>query len=352
MHSILQLIICLTLTSFLGCRDVKVKKISTSNKNIEPTSNFKINGADLEMPNKALNDSSFYGLESMNVGWIGIIPYGYTPENSSEVNYDYPFQWWGEKPKGVVKTIEIAKKRGLKIMLKPHVWISGEGWPGEFKCDTDKEWEIWEDSYHEYIMTFAKIADSLDVEIFCIGTEYRISVRERPTFWKKLIDSVRKVFHNKITYAANWDNYEKVTFWNKLDFIGIDAYFPVTNSKRPDSTELKNGFEKLSKKLNFFSDSCDQKILFTEYGFRSLDYSTSGYYKYQTEELSTNTELQAAAYKAFLSEFWNKPWIKGGFFWKYQFRTKSVLGGLNNNRYTPQYKPAQSIVSEFYSRSK
>ena len=235
-------------------------------------------------------------------------------------------------------------------MIKPHVWITGEGWPGEFKCETDQSWEIWEDSYYEYIMKFAEMADSLDVEVFCIGTEYRLAVRERTQFWERLIDSVRNVYNGKVTYAANWDNYENVTFWDKLDFIGIDAYFPITKAKHPKREELKIGFEKLSFQLKRFSDSCDRKILFTEYGFRSLDYSTSGYYKYQTDELSTNPELQADAYEAFLSVFWKESWIKGGFFWKYQFRSESELGGIKNNRYTPQFKPAQKVVSHYYGR--
>ncbi len=333
-----------------SCNDVTQEEPAQSTEKAQVKSEEKINGADLEMPNTALEASSLAGLNSMNVNWIGVIPYGYTRKDSSTVNYDYPFQWWGEKPEGVVKTIQLARSKGMKIMLKPHVWISGEGWPGEFKCESDETWKSWEDSYYDYIMKFAEMADSLDVEVFCIGTEYRIAVRDRPQFWERLIDSVRVIYNGKITYAANWDNYGKVTFWSKLDFIGIDAYFPITEAKHPKPEELKHGFEKLSLQLEQFSDSCDRQILFTEYGFRSLDYSTSGYYKYQVDELSTNPELQADAYQAFLSVFWKEPWIKGGFFWKYQFRSESELGGIKNNRYTPQFKPAQKVVSRHYSK--
>lgn len=328
------------------------KPVRSKQEKVTEQVHAKINGADLEMPDKELATSSFKKLNAMNVNWVGIIPYGYTRKNSSSVNYNYPFQWWGEKTAGVIKTIQLAKEKGLKIMLKPHVWVSGEGWPGEFTCDTEKEWEIWEHSYRDYILTFAKIADSMDVAVFCIGTEYRLSVRERSDFWVELIDAVRKVYSNKITYAANWDNYEKVSFWHKLDYVGIDAYFPITERKHPTSDELKIGFEKLANRLKKFSDSCQKKILFTEYGFRSLDYSTSGYYKHQVEELSSNTELQADAYRTFLSTFWDNSWIKGGFFWKYQFKSKHKLGGLTNNKYTPQYKPAQEVISKYYGKSK
>lgn len=335
-----------------GCSETHLEKAGSSAQKSHEQFKRKINGADLEMPNKELCATSFEQLSSMNVSWVGVIPYGYTRKNDSKVNYDHPHQWWGEQSKGVIKTIQLAREKRFKIMLKPHVWISGEGWPGEFTCDTEREWENWEQSYYDYIMRFATIAASFDVEIFCVGTEYRIAVRERVDFWNDLISDVREVYDGKITYAANWDNYANVAFWNKLDVVGIDAYFPITNTKHPQSKALKSGFKKLARRLHAFSDSCHRQILFTEYGFRSLDYSTSGYYKYQVEELSTNTELQAEAYRAFLSTFWNKEWITGGFFWKYQFKSRSALGGLENNNYTPQYKPAQKVLSNHYNRGK
>jgi hypothetical protein len=284
----------------------------------------------------------------MNIGWVAIIPYGFTRKNTSDVDYNYKYQWWGERREGVVKTIKIAQEKGVKVMLKPHVWVSGQGWAGEFSCETEHAWKIWENSYRDYILTFAHIADSMNIELFCIGTEYRIAATERPEFWKSLIDTVKTVYHNSLTYAANWDNYEKISFWNELDYIGIDAYFPVTKSQEPSKEAIKLGFEKVSAPIKKLSDSCNKKVLFTEYGFRSIDYSTSGYYKNETSELKVNPKLQADAYAAFFEIFWRKPWVEGGFFWKYQFLSEEKLGGLKNKRYTPQFKPAQEIIKKAY----
>ncbi|PHR49921.1 MAG: hypothetical protein COA32_01960 [Fluviicola sp.] len=328
-----------------GCSDKETSQKATI---VPIKKEQKLNGASLEMPNKVIKEESFQGLKAMNVDWVSVIPYAYTRKNASEVVYNYQHQWWGEREEGVIETIQLAKNQGIKVMLKPHVWISGEGWPGKFNCSSEAEWKQWEDSYSAYILRFATIADSMDVPVFCIGTEYRIAVRERPKFWSALIDSVRSVYKNKVTYAANWDNYERVSFWKQLDFIGIDAYFPITSSKHPSVDELEKGFEKLSMRLETFSDSCDQQIVFTEYGFRSLDYATSGYYKYQINELSTNPQLQANAYTTFFNTLWKEPWMLGGFFWKYQFRSEKELGGLENNKYTPQFKPAERIITENY----
>ena len=151
-----------------------------------------------------------------------------------QVSYDSDRQWWGERTEGTIKLIEYAKQENLCVMLKPHIWVLGQGWCGEFNLDTEEEWKVWENNYRSYILHFAMIADSFDVEMICIGTEYRIPARERPEYWKQLIREIKEVYKGEITYAANWDNYENISWWNQLDYIGIDAYFPIVNSQNPD----------------------------------------------------------------------------------------------------------------------
>ncbi len=46
-------------------------------------------------------------------------------------------------------------------------------------------------------------------------------------YWQELIDEVRLEFKNRLTYAANFDNYHLVGFWSDLDILGINAYFPL-----------------------------------------------------------------------------------------------------------------------------
>lgn len=337
---------------FFSCdNDSRKSPMEPSEQTVEKNNiSGKITGASLEMPREAIDSSDFSEIKKMNIEWVAVIPYGVTRKNTSTVDYNYKYQWWGERREGVIKTIKIAQKKGVKVMMKPHVWVSGEGWAGEFKCETEREWKIWENSYQDYILKFARIADSMNVELFCIGTEYRIAATKRPKFWKSLIDTVRTVYRNSLTYAANWDNYQKISFWNELDYIGIDAYFPVTQTPKPSKETIKKGFEEVSGYIKKLSDSCKREVLFTEYGFRSIDYSTSGYYKYEADELSVNPKLQADAYAAFFETFWEKNWVKGGFFWKYHFLSEDKLGGLKNKRYTPQFKPAQETIRKAYRK--
>ena len=62
--------------------------------------------------------------------------------------------------------------------------------------------------------------------------------------WRLIIATVRRYFEGTLTYAANWTDYEKVPFWDALDVIGIQAYFPLLeDGKRatPVSTGARMG---------------------------------------------------------------------------------------------------------------
>lgn len=47
------------------------------------------------------------------------------------------------------------------------------------------------------------------------------------TGWRRLIARVREIFPGRLTYAANFDQYPMVGFWDALDLIGLNAYFPL-----------------------------------------------------------------------------------------------------------------------------
>ena len=46
--------------------------------------------------------------------------------------------------------------------------------------------------------------------------------------WRQLIHDVRQVYDGPVTYAAHWDKeFSRIAFWDALDVIGINAYFPL-----------------------------------------------------------------------------------------------------------------------------
>ncbi|MFT5860519.1 MAG: hypothetical protein ACI865_002632 [Flavobacteriaceae bacterium] len=344
------LVLFVSLFSFFACVQQKDVPIVVEKSNGESVAvSTKIAGANLENPGRKIQDGGLDDLLDANVGWVAIIPYGYTERGDSKVQFNYNGdQWWGESLEGTIGLIEIAQKAGLKTMIKPHVWVVGDGWPGDFKLNSDKRWKEWEVSYHTYIMEHAKVADSLNVDLFCIGTEYRKAVVARKDFWVQLIKDVREVYSGKLTYASNWDNYEAVTFWKDLDFIGIDTYFPLSEKKDLSIDELVGNWEPISNDLKLFSEKYDRRIIFTEYGFKSVDYASAPLYKVDKDSLKPNMNNQVVGYNAFFQTVWQQDWMAGGFFWKWHVIGKK--GGLDNTRYTPQGKPALDVIRDWYGK--
>ncbi len=151
-----------------------------------------IRGVSFVAPPTPISTGVFSSVQEIHANWIAVIPYAFSSADKPEVIFNRERQWWGEKSEGIITTIILAKEAGLKVMLKPHVWVGGQGWAGDYTLANDKEWRIWERDYTQYIMAMARIADSLDVEILCIGTEFRQATRQRPIFWPTLAAAVRK----------------------------------------------------------------------------------------------------------------------------------------------------------------
>lgn len=305
----------------------------------------KINGVCLVAPRFKIESHFFKPVKETQANWVAVIPFGFTRSGQSQVYFDHPRQWLGERVEGTIQQIIEAKKNGFKVMLKPHLWVQGEGWPGDFELHGEDNWNKWEEQYSQYVLTYAALADSLDVEMFCIGTELRRVVTLRPQYWEELVPRVRGNFSGQITYASNWDNYSNVTFWDKLDFIGIDAYFPVSSKEDASVTDLIEGWAGTFSELEEFSDDHGKRIIFTEFGYQSVTGTAGNHWELEDNQINMNA--QSNAYEALFKVFWGEHWFAGGFFWKWHF--KNDRGGLEDPNFTPQGKPALSVIKHWYS---
>lgn len=94
--------------------------------------------------------------------------------------------------------------------------------------------------------------------------------------WKKLIKEVRGIYKGQMTYAANFDNYREVAFWDELDFMGINAYFALRNPNESISNPqrmkkvLEKGWVNVFEEINSFRAKHkleDKPMIFTELGY-------------------------------------------------------------------------------------
>ena len=311
----------------------------------------KINGVSFVGSREKVDQTHVDPVLQVNANYAAVMPFGFTRDlNSPKIVFDTDRQWYGETKRGAKQYIEMLQANGVRIMMKPQIWI----WRGEFTGDmvmkSEEDWKTLEKSYDDFILTYAKLAEETKVEILCIGTELEEFVKNRPDYWRQLIKKIKAIYSGKLTYAANWDEYSRTPFWEEMDFIGVDAYFPLSGERYPTMEELKSGWQPWKTKLVNLSNNTGRPILFTEFGYRSMDYTAKKPWLVDQNEMDVNLQAQADATQAIFDEFWNEDWFAGGFIWKW-FIHHDRSGGGEDNRFTPQNKPAEDTIREFFAKS-
>jgi len=237
----------------------------------------------------------------------------------------------------VIHVISEAKALGYGVMLKPHVDVEDGTFRGEI---SPGDINTWFNSYEEFILHYAAIAQLTSVDIFCIGTELK-NLSSRPE-WFDVIASVRSMYDGMIVYAANWDEYPTVGFWEHLDYIGIDAYFPLAYDREATIEEYLQNFDLWLCQIDNFQNSTGKDIVITEVGFRSVRGCAVSPYEWQQDGIM-DEESQADAYRTILVTLQRKTWLNGIFFWQWDpiLREDSV-------GYTPYNKQAEEVLREFW----
>ncbi len=339
-----------TLLALLGFKTCQISS-SVAMPDVEaPPKTEILRGLSFVAPPNEFTKNPMTEVEGVNADWIAVIPYGFTRVGEAAVYFDTDRQWWGERSVGARETIRLAQASNIKVVLKPQIYIPGS-WTGDLDFNTPEQWESWEAGYTDYIMTFANIAAEMQVPVFCIGTEFKIGARNREAYWRKLIKEVRTIYKGKITYAANWDEYPDVPFWDALDYAGINAYFPLDNSTTPTVETLKKAWLPHKRNIRNFYNKHKKPVVFTEFGYLSVDGCAYNTWELEAKvkSIPVNEQAQANAIHALLETFWEEPYWYGGFIWKW-FPQMKGGEGYNSRDYTPQGKVGHAVLKEWYSK--
>ena len=347
MDQVLKLVgIALLLGCFSG--SCQSKKQASAHYNLSE----KIAGVNFVNSRYTPDSNIFAPIRQLNAGWVSLIPYAFTPRGSAEVVYDTKRQWRGETTQGIIDYTALARKQGLKIMLKPHLWLLGDGFTGKFSYSDPKKQGKWAKAYKHYIMHHARLADSLNIELLCIGTELETFVKKQPLFWQRFIKDIRAVYKGKLTYAANWDEYKRFPYWAMLDYIGIDAYFPLSKAQTPNAEQLKAGWQPWLAEIQGIQKKHNKPVLFTEFGYRSINQTAAKPWVSDNRQQAVNLKGQANALNILLQEFMPKTWFAGGFAWKWFDANHHKIDPKTHTGYSPQNKPAEKILKKWYAKTR
>ena len=309
---------------------------------------------------RPVSEEDFKPLVDNHVDWIVQTPFGW------QRNFNSPSLalvtddgvMWGERDVGLETTTRLAKRLGIKTLLKPHIWLRSRSdgkWRGEIEMDTEADWQSWFESYRTFILHYARFAEKNGIEALCIGMELRTSTVTRELDWRDIIKEVRKVYSGQLTYGANWYlEFKEIQFWDELDFIGVQAYFPLADTTNPDLEELKAGWVPHRDSLEAISKKFNKPIVFTEIGYRSNVDGAVRPWEWPQRPIGTASEedlqTQANCYEAFFQTFWQEDWCGGAYFWKWFPTSRRSGSGQTLRNFTPQNKPAEQVMARWYGK--
>ena len=293
--------------------------------------------------------SSLTKLKSLGVNAISITPF----TSIRQPDKPDPLRLWespgAENDEAMIFLRNAADSLQLTVMLKPHIWVGRGGWPGDIKMKNKNDWRKFFNDYYRWIRHYAILAEMYRIPVLCIGNEMSQTTAGHEKEWIDIIDNLKKLYDGKLTYGANWDKeFEDITFWNKLDYIGVSQYFPLSTKKNPTDKELLTGADSIISVIDKIHKKYNKPVLFTEAGYRDSKRPWETALEQNPQFDSTGVE-QARAYNAMLRASYNKKWLNGIFWWKWPSNLDygSFFG---RDLYVPPGKPAQDVIKKWYDK--
>lgn len=289
------------------------------------------------------------------------------PETTSTPGYNnnYPLS---PTDAAVVAAIQDLQAQGITVVLKPLVnsidgtWNGNFTWPGSDTTTAEQQaWlTAWFTSYETFILHYAQIAATNNVNVLIIGTELlqlsgsNCAGASCRSYWDQyVINPIRASYPNlTLVYGANatsaGDEFTTVSFWDDVDIIGVDGYFDLTSQTDPTVSQLvsawtnspaNGGFNAVSALYNVAS-AYSKPLIFSEVGYESTSGANEEPWNYSLSNGYDPTE-QEDCYEAFFEVFSAQTsWMKGVFWWVWDVSPP----GANDAGYTPQNKPAGTTV--------
>jgi hypothetical protein len=295
------------------------------------------------------SEQALFEIAKTGATWISLTPFGRMDDLETPDIEDYFEIPAKDNDARIQKTAAYARSLGLKVALIPHLWVETGQWRGEIEMRSDAEFEAWFREYDRFVSHWAKQAQMMEASLFSIGVEFRSTTNLYEERWRETIGLVRSIYEGPLTYSANWDEVETVPFWDALDAIGINAFWPLTEKPGDGYEIMIQRSADIAKVLEGYYSEWMRPIVFTEFGVKSATDSALAPWEWpeHCNSLSYNEDYQAEAYAAVFEVMTAKPWFLGDFIWKYfsdpYDETQEARAG-----FTPKYKSAERMLTKWY----
>lgn len=258
-------------------------------------------------------------VQRLGASWISLTPFGRVADLSPTgvaMTFEAPFR---ENRRALSRAVAQAHAAGVKVLLVPHLWVETGAWRGEIDPGSPAAWERWARGYTAFVREWAAFAEESGVDLLAVGVELRSWVTNgfAPSF-SEVIREVRSVYAGPLTYAANWDDAEDTVIWGELDLIGVNAFFPLTESEDATPAELAKGGRAVAERVRALAERWHKPVVFTEFGYTTRKDPALRPWEWpdHMKNVVVDQAAQADAYSALLAGVIGEPWFAGAFVWR------------------------------------
>ena len=230
----------------------------------------------------------------------------------------------------------------LRPILDEQTLMDPQGdWRGTIRPADARHWFA---SYGALLQQYAQIARADQVEVVDVGTELN-SMQGDAAAWRNLIADVRAVYPGQVTYSVNFD-FQQLGFADALDFLGIDAYYPLNVPDGASVNQLEGAWLTWISDLNRLGAMAGRPAVITELGVRSEPGAHLKPWVWYTRAVPDMGEQQRY-YEASCSAVSQ---AVAGIYWWLVTLDSPYADALHDTSYDPLGKPAEESIKACFSR--
>ena len=238
-----------------------------------------------------------------------------------------------------------ANQMGFATILIPHLYLDDGAWRGRIEMSDPQNRDAWWRSYSQFILTAADLAAQSGTSMLSIGVELKamssqLDTRTRMRILKK---EIKTRYSGLLTYSANWDEAEQVMFWDVVDVVGVNGYYPLV----PD---VVRGAEAVGRRLALLHQSTQKDVLVLEVGYRAspMSHIEPWTWPEDLDRPEVDAAAQARNWAAVLAHWLGVPGMRGLLVWVIPTDPDDPASEPPHG-FNPMNRPAEQVLKRAFS---
>jgi len=166
------------------------------------------------------------------------------------------------------RMVRDAHELGLAVVVVPHLQLSDKSWRGDLR---PADAAAFLQRYADAIAPVVDVVASECAEVLSFAVEFKAMATDPQlqSAFASVLTQLRMRYAGVLSYSANWDEAEFVTFWPLVDVIGINAFAPLAASSSARPAQLAERAGQLLQAASTLSTKAQRPVVFFEMGFKA-----------------------------------------------------------------------------------